>query len=72
MIYIAKPNLNNLKDSKEFDNKKDAVAYLNDRLPDDYPVLAFQDYALIGKIFAKDGTDIVEKPGKPGRPRKKQ
>ena len=70
ILLVAKPYINNLKEAKEFTNKKEAVAYLNSFLPDDYPTMGFQDYALIGKIYAKDGTDIVEKPGKPGRPKK--
>jgi hypothetical protein len=69
-VLVAKPYINNNKDLKEFTNKKDAIAYLNSYLPDDYPTMAFEDYALIGKLFAKDGTDIMPKKGKPGRPKK--
>jgi hypothetical protein len=68
--FVVKPYINNNNESKEFDNVKAALQYLNSFLPDDYPVLAFEDAILIGKLFAKDGTDIMPKKRPPGRPKK--
>ncbi len=73
MIFIAQPNMNNKKDTKEFSNPKDAVAYLNSLLPDDYPCLYVEDAYLIGKLYEKSGDtswvpSLNKKPA--GRPRK--
>ena len=68
--YIAKPYINNMNESKEFDTTKDALRYLNSLLPDDYPKLYLEDAILIGKLLAVDGSDIMPVKRPPGRPRK--
>jgi hypothetical protein len=72
MIYIAKPYINNLNESKEFGTTKEALAYLNSFLPDDYPKLYLEDAILIGKLYDKGGTDIMPKKRPPGRPKKER
>jgi len=70
-VFLAKPYINNNKDLTEFTDIKKAVLFLNSYLTDEMPVLAADDYFLIGKLFAKDGsTDWVTPKGKVGRPRK--
>lgn len=56
--------------AQEFDTAKAALNYLNSLLPDDYPKLYLEDAIMIGKLFAKDGTDIMPKKRPPGRPKK--
>ena len=80
-MFIAKPNLNNTINLKEFATAKEAVAYLNSFLPtgrdrDDeeacLPVLQDEDYFLIGKLYRKDGsTEWIDNKHKKGRPKKK-
>ena len=55
-VLIAKPYINNNKDIKEFTNIKKAVQYLNSYLLDTMPTMTAEDYYLIGKLYAKDGT----------------
>jgi hypothetical protein len=55
-VLIAKPYINNNKDIKEFTDKKKAVLYLNSYLLDTMPTMTAEDYFLIGKLYAKDGT----------------
>jgi len=70
-IFITKPYINNNKAISEFTDIKKAVAYLNSFLTDEMPVLAADDYYLIGKLYAKDGSvDWITPKGKVGRPRK--
>ena len=69
-IYVVQPQLNNKSHSKEFNTTKEALIYLNSFLPDDYPKLYLEDAILIGKLYAKDGTDIMPKKRAPGRPKK--
>lgn len=75
LIFIAKPQLNNDRYSREFDNPRDAVDYLNSLLPDDYPCLYVEDAYLIGKLYEKSGdTSWVPSLNKKkaGRPKKNQ
>ena len=69
--YIAKPLINNNKGIQEFDTIKKAVTYLNSFLLDDMPTLHADDYFLIGKLYADDGsTDWLTPVQKVGRPTK--
>lgn len=68
--FVAKPYINNMHQAQEFDTAKAALNYLNSLLPDDYPKLYLEDAIMIGKLFAKDGTDIMPKKRPPGRPKK--
>lgn len=73
LIFIAKPNMNNDRDAKEFNTPREAVDYLNSRLPDDYPCLYVEDAYLIGKLYEKSGdTSWVPSLNKKkvGRPKK--
>jgi len=55
-VLIAKPYINNNKEIKEFTDKKKAVLYLNSFLLDTMPTMTAEDYFLIGKLYAKDGS----------------
>lgn len=69
-IFIAKPYINNNFERKEFDTAKAALNYLNSLLPDDFPTLGLEDAVLIGKLYRKDGLDVLPPKRKPGRPKK--
>lgn len=59
-MFIAKPNLNNMIDAKEFATKKEAVAYLEEYTGIE---MAYErdrktkeityDWEIIGKLYAK-------------------
>lgn len=60
-VLVAKPYINNNNELKEFTNVKEAVKYLNSFLPNDYPIMDMTDFAMIGKLFNKDGSDLIPK-----------
>lgn len=70
MVFIARPYINNMIGAREFDTAKAALNYLNSLLPDDFPFLGLEDAVLIGKLYRKDGTDVLPPKRKPGRPKK--
>lgn len=47
-IYVAKPNLNNNNNMKEFPTKKHAIKYL-----EEFTGYEMDDWELIGKLFPK-------------------
>ena len=62
-MFIAKPNLNNMNNAKEFATKKEAVAYLEEFTGIE---MAYErnrktkeityDWELIGKLYAKNAA----------------
>ena len=71
LIFVGKPNVNNMLHAKEFDTPKKAVDYINSLLPDSYPVIPLEDAYLIGKVYEKSGdTSWLTKKKPIGRPKK--
>ena len=71
LIFIGKPNINNMLHAKEFDTPKKALDYINSLLPDTYPTIPLEDAFLIGKVYEKSGnTDWLAKKKPIGRPKK--
>jgi hypothetical protein len=54
MVYVAKPYMQNNKDMREFDTKKQAATYL--LLITGY-TMSVQDWEMVGKIFEKETED---------------
>lgn len=54
MLYVAKPYMQNNKDMREFDTKKQAANYL--LLITGYK-MSVQDWEMVGKIFEKETED---------------
>lgn len=71
LVFVGKPNVNNMLHAQEFDTPKKAVDYINSLLPDSYPVIPLEDAYLIGKVYEKSGnTDWLAKKKPVGRPKK--
>ena len=56
-MFYAKPKLNSHYGAKEFEDHMDAVAYLNENMPegDDIPKLKAEDWKMIGKLTVPEG-----------------
>lgn len=71
LVFIGKPNNNNMLHAKEFDTPKKAVDYINSLLPDTMPTIPLEDAFLIGKVYEKSGDVSWLAQKKPvGRPKK--